>query len=200
MMKDFNDTNIPQAYSTGLYGDMNYNIAKEHAWKIVDIMINGVTEVLKDVKSTNEPVAFVFRKGELFEAGAVVEYFPNNDNPDTPGNWDYTWTWNEEDIPEGARLIKPYDAQYCSYFRTYGMTKHNMGFKTSEFQGDCMGYMLHTIKKWLDENASETEEVGVKIDGVVEFKVSVENGEKVFSIEVDGEIKQLIKDDAAIEQ
>ena len=55
------------------------------------------------------------------------------------------------------------------------------------------------IKKWLEANAVEGEEVGVELDGIFQASVAVENGEKVFSLVPDGEIKKLIKDDAAIE-
>jgi uncharacterized protein YkuJ len=56
------------------------------------------------------------------------------------------------------------------------------------------------LKKWLDENANETEEVTVEEDGVFVARVAVENGEKVFAIEMDGLVKQLVKDDASIEK
>ena len=60
-------------------------------------------------------------------------------------------------------------------------------------------YLLVQIKNWLDNNAVEGEEVGVYADGIFQASVVVENGEKIFSIVPDGEIKKLIKDDAAIE-
>ena len=61
-------------------------------------------------------------------------------------------------------------------------------------------YLLQQIYKWLDENAKEGEEVIVEQDGIFQARVAVENGEKVFAIEPAGEVKMLIKDDAAIEK
>ena len=61
-------------------------------------------------------------------------------------------------------------------------------------------FMFEQLKKWLDENAAENEIVTIELDGVFQARVSVEGGEKVFAFEADGEIKNLIKDDAAIEK
>ena len=62
-----------------------------------------------------------------------------------------------------------------------------------------MCYLMQMIKKWLDDNADESDTNGVELPGVIQFRVAVENGEKVFSAEPDGEIKQMVKDDKAIE-
>ena len=57
---------------------------------------------------------------------------------------------------------------------------------------------LEEIKKYLDENAKEGETVGVKLDGIFQARVAIENGIKVFALEADGLIKVLVKDDEAI--
>ena len=56
------------------------------------------------------------------------------------------------------------------------------------------------LKKWLDENAKEGVEVKIEQDGIFQARVAVENGEKVFAVEADGEVKNLIKDDTADEK
>jgi hypothetical protein len=61
-------------------------------------------------------------------------------------------------------------------------------------------YALSQIKKWLDENAKEGEETVIECPGLFQARVGIEGGEKVFAIEADGEIKNIIKDDAAIEK
>lgn len=191
--KDFKNSSIPQSYSTGLYSEMNYNVAKDHAWKVLDMMVNGVTEILRDIKSKQQPVAFTFTRGEDFVLGAYVQFFENEDDPSNPGNWTYAWTFNKEDIPENARVVTAYDPMFSVYFRNYGQTKFEFYPKTIESQGDTFGYMAHTIRKWLDENAAENDKVVLELEGVVEFAVAVEDGEKVFACELDGEVKQRVK-------
>lgn len=196
----FKDTKIPHIYSTGLYNELGFDVSWEHANKILDTLFTGVTECLADIKSKEFPNVFKFTEpnGE-FIAAAVVEYVPNEDTS-KPGNWSYSWTFYEEDLPgEGSREINAYDPQFLSYFSVYGHTKWKMIFEQSSYAGDMFRYMLSVIKKWLNDNASEAEENGVKLEGVVQFRVAVEDGKKVLAIEPEGEIKQLIKDDAAIE-
>ena len=200
MVKDFKDTKIPQIYSTGLYTEKGYDVAAEHAYKVLDIMVSGVTECLADIKSKDFPVVFMFKQNNNeFIAAAIVQYFPNEDDASQPGNWNYSWTFYEDDIPDNARIVTPADNDILSYFRAVGITKYGMVLERAEYASDTFRYMLTTIKNWLDDNASETETATVKYDSLIQFRVAVENGEKVYSAEVDGEVKQLIKNDAAIE-
>ncbi len=193
------DTKIPQIASTGLYNELCFDVSFEHITKLIDVMVVGVTEALSDIKSKDYPVAFVFKEpNDTFIGAAIVQYVPNEDES-KPGSWNYAWTFYEDDLPEGTRQVTAYDPQYISYFRAYGHTKWRMIFEDVNYVGDLCRYILSVIKKWLDDNASEVEETGVKLDGVITFRVVVENGEKVFAAEPDGEIKQMIKDDAAIE-
>jgi hypothetical protein len=201
MIKDLKDTKIPMSYSSGLYSEANYDIAAEHTDKILDVLVSGVTACLADIKSKDYPTAFVFKHAEKeFVIAAVVEYFKNEDDPSKPGNWNYSWTFDEKDIPENARICTPYDGSIASYFRSTGVSKYGMGFQAVNSMADIFIYLLRTISKWLDENAVEGEEAGVKLDNVIQFRVVIENGEKIKSAEPFGEIKQLIKDDAAIEK
>ena len=63
---------------------------------------------------------------------------------------------------------------------------------------NIMNTAIDEITKFLDKNASETEEVEVTLRGLFTASVAVENGVKVMSI-VPGEyIKQIIKNDSAL--
>jgi len=192
------DTQIPTIYSTGIYNEKNFDVLPEHLPKITDIMITGTTEILSSIKKKEVPVAMIFAKAnEEFVAAAIVQYFEGEDGE--AGNWNYSWTFNKEDVPENAKTVTPYDAALLSFYRSVGHTKYGMVIEMPSYAGDLFVYYMSTIKNFLSENASESDEWGVKVDGIVQFRVVVENKEKVLSCEVDGEIKQLIKDDAAIE-
>lgn len=199
MIKSFNDTKIPSMVTTGLYSEKAFDVSADMAEKLLDVMVYAVTDALNDIKSLETPVAFRFAKqnGDFIGA-AVVQFFPNEDKT-KPGNWNYSWTFTEVDVPTNAQIKTLYDSDLISYFRGASISKYGFDVHKSEYFGDTMCYLLQMIKKWLDDNASEAEEQGVALDGVIQFRVAVENGEKVFSAEPDGEIKQLIKDDKAIE-
>ena len=195
------DTPIPKNYSTGLYHEKGYDLAADHTNKVLEVLVLEVTECLASLKSKEYPVAYTFTEsnGE-FIAAAIVQYFANEDDPTKPGNWNYSWTFDKEDLPEGNfREIPSNDIDRLSFFRAVGMTKYGMVFEQPDYAGDLFRYLLTVIKNYLNDNASEAEEKAVKYDGLIQFRVAVEDGEKVMSIEVDGEVKQIIKDDAAIE-
>lgn len=199
MVKAFNDTKIPSMVTTGLYTEKAFDVSADMAEKLLDVMVYAVTDALNDIKSLDTPVAFRFAKqnGD-FLAAAVVQFFPNEDKS-KPGNWNYSWTFDEEDVPTNALIKTLYDSSLISYFRGASVTKYGFDVYKSEYFGDTMCYLIQMIKKWLDDNADESEEVGVALDGVIQFRVAVEKGGKVFSAEPDSEIKLMIKDDKAIE-
>jgi hypothetical protein len=194
------ESQIPQNYQTGIYNEKGYELAPEHVDKIADVLFSGVTDCLADIKSKDIPVAFIFEQNNQdFIAGALVQFIPNEDDSTKAGSWSYVWTWYKEDIPSNARLIRATDIEMSVYFRGTGMRKYGLQWEDVNAINECCRYLLSKIKSWLDENAVDGEEVGVELKGVFQASVAVENGEKVFSIVPDGEIKKMIKDDSAIE-
>lgn len=197
-LQQLRDTKIPTIYQTGLYNEKSMDLSWEHTDKMLSTMVYGVTTYLSSIKSKDYPVVFEFRESNNeFIAAAIVEFHEGNKGE--VGNWSYSWTFYEDDIPEKSRIENAYNDQTLQFFRAPAVNKYNMIFQQADYPAVLFGYLLSVIKKYLNDNANESEEWGVKLDGVIQFRVAVENGEKVLSAEVDGEIKQLIKDDAAIE-
>lgn len=194
------ESQIPQNYQTGIYNEKGYELAPEHVDKIADVLFSGVTDCLADVKSKEIPVAFVFEQNNQdFIAAAVVQFIPNEDDATKAGSWSYIWTWYKDDVPTNARLIRATDIEMSVYFRGTGMRKYSMQWEDINAINECCRYLLCKIKSWLDENAVEGEEVGVEMKGVFQASVAIENGEKVYSLVPDGEMKKMIKDDSMIE-
>lgn len=193
------ETKIPQSVSTGLYTEKELDVSVDMVEKMLDVLVCSVTEILSDLKKVDTPIAFVFRKpNDDFIAAAIVRFYPNEDKS-KPGNWNYVWTFYEEDIPENAQIKTMFDMSLVSYFTGTAISKYGFFAEQPDHYGVTFSYLLQVIKKWLDDNADENEENGVSLDGVIQFRVAVENGEKVFSIEPDGEMKVRIKSDDMIE-
>ena len=194
------DTQMPQMYSKALFEEKCTDLAPEHTGKMLDVIFTGTANLLNQAKSKEKATVFTFRKinGDLI-AAAMVRFFENEDT-NNPGNWSLVWTFDDADIPEGALVIDLSDSQTHSYFRAVAGEKYGMRFEDTAAMTDCLTYALIHVKKWLDENAKEGAEVSLEFDGFFQARVAIENGEKVFAIEPDGEIKNLIKDDAAIEK
>ena len=199
-MNKLSETSIPQNYSTGLYNDKSYDLSAELTATVADIIFTSTSECLGNYKTKEHPVAFIYkRNNDDFIAGAVIKYMPNEDDKSKPGSWSYVWTWNKEDIPNNATLIDISSLDCYEYFRGTARSKYSIAFKDQAAIYEITRYFLEVVKKWLDDNASDTEEIGVQLEGVFVATAAVENGVVYKSLVPEGEIKKLIKDDAAIE-
>lgn len=195
------ETQLPAMYSKTLFEDFSLDLAPEHMDKMLNIVFTGTADVLKYARSKDKPTVFKFDllNNEL-AAAAILQYFEGENSETDPGNWSLSWTFNKEDIPEGALEISINDLQTHSYFVSCAGSLYGMQFNSDANLVDCLVQSLVQLKKWLDENAKEDKEVEIEMDGVFKARVGVEAGEKVFALEADGEIKNLIKADDAIEK
>lgn len=194
------DSALPQNYSKVLFEEKCSDLAPEHTDKMLNIMFTAVSNLLNQSKSMTQPTAFTFKAvdGSII-AASIIQFFENEDSS-KPGNWSLVWTFDGADIPETALVIDFNDPQTHSYFRAAAGEKYGIKFEDTASLIDCMVVLIQQLKKWLDDNAKEGSEVMVELDGIFQARVAVENGEKVFAIEPAGEIKNLIKDDVAIEK
>ena len=194
------ESQLPNNLSKGLIEDKNMDLAAEHTDKILYVIFTATANLLNHTKRKETAVSFEFNTidGRVI-AAAIVKYFPNED-PAKPGNWSMVWTFDEKDIPENAVRMSIKDVDSHSYFKAIAGEKWAFRFKDSGCLITLLTYTMEQLKKWLDENASESKEVSIEQDAVFQARVAVENGEKVFALEPAGEIKMLIKDDAAIEK
>ena len=194
------ETSLPNNYSTRLLNEQNYDIGADHIDKIFETAFNGVSGVLNSIKTNDKPAVFTMNKLDgSFVVAAIVKYYDNKDE-DHPGNWSLVWTFNQEDVPEDAVIVQLSNSQCHPYFRSFAGDKWGMTFEDSGCLINVIIYAFDSLKKWLDENAKQGEVTVIEQEGVFQARVAVENGEKVFAIEPMGEIKNLIKDDAAIEK
>lgn len=199
-MNKITETAIPQNFSSGIYNDMSYDLSSSFVPAVADIIFTSIAQALGDMKKKDTPVAFIVKKAnDDFIAGAVIRYIPNEDDNTKPGSWNYSWTWYKDDIPSNALLKDLSNPEIYTFYRLVGQGKYSAAFRSQVAIIDLTRYFLETLSKWLDDNASETEEVGVEMEGVFEASVSVEDGVIVKSLVPKGEIKELIKDDSKLE-
>jgi hypothetical protein len=195
------ETQLPALYSQCLHDKYRWDFGPRYIENMYDVLFTASATMLAEIKSKERPTALVLRAlNGVFIAAGIVQYFDNQDDANQPGNWSLVWTFNEEDIPENTYTVGLNDGQVQSYYISYALDKFGIQFKDSATLQNLFTESIIHLKKWLDENASETEEVTVEQDGIFVGRVAVENGEKIFAIEMDGLIKQLIKDDASIEK
>lgn len=182
-----------EKFSESLLLDANYT------GRIFDVVITGISYFLSDAKNKQNPVAVIFEKnnGDMIVA-AIVQYHAGKTDKD-PGSWSYVWTFNASDIPENTKVWRFTDSNVKIYFYQTSMSKYSFEMD-AKYQAFMIQTLFETLIKYLDDNALEGEVTTIECDGLFQAKSVIENGEVVKSMEVIGDTKLLIKDDAAIEK
>lgn len=196
----FMETSIPEIFSRTL-DEKGAIFAANHTAKILKIVVYSVSDCLGSMKSTDKPVAFVFKSlNGNFICGAIVEFHPGEDDPTdiTAGNWSYVWTFDEEDIKDIDNVIS-FDNQlvYPFFIKTAG-NLYAIKFHDTSTIVLMSTTLMECISNWLNDNAKEGEVVQLIEEGVLNCSCTVEGGEIVKSIIPEGDAKVIIKGDAVI--
>lgn len=142
--------------------------------------------VIKDIKGN-------------FILGGIVEYFPNEEDPENnPGNWSFEYSFYEEDF-QGIDPVLSTDPTYQRVFGDHLFEISNLKFYDSNYIILVVESCAKCLKEWLELNAKEGEVTELELDGIFLATTTVENGEKVYSLTPHGELKKKIKNDESIE-
>ena len=197
-VKKLMETTLPEIYQRVADEEANQIIDASRTSMIADVAFTAVSNCLSSMKLKEKPMAFVFEElNGNFNAGAVVKY--QDGGNDSGDNWSYVWTFNREDIPEDAKVIKMTDIPAHQYFNAVSGQKYHFSLKDFCI-ADAYSKFFKVLSSWLDENATADETTSIVLDGVFEARVDVDGEEIIKSLEPSGEIKTLIKSDAAIEK
>ena len=177
------------------------------------LLFDSIANFLAKVKSTEEKVGLILEDyNQNFQFAAYVQYVPNA-NEDMPGNWVLAFTFDPDDLKDCPTIYKSSDNAYKDL--TGDIAKHHYGFDfTSDSTTDpnslldmqrvminqIIGAAARAIKGWVDENSISSEPISTEIKGKCILDAMVDSdGTKICSITPSGELKNIIKDDAAIE-
>jgi hypothetical protein len=198
---EFNQTSIPSQYSIDLKDNTGIMWVDSRTGDMFRVLFSAIADTLKIYQDKNTARIGMSLKDDKgnFKFGAILNYNkPEEGSEEDSGNWYLELTFDAEDMTDLDREIDNHSDAFvrCAAYEAenicYGKFR-NIGFMYSMFN-----IAIDTLIKFLDVNASETEEVEVSLRGVFTASVAVENGNKVFSI-VPGEvIKQIIKGDSVL--
>ena len=155
--------------------------------------IASITNFLANTKKKGEKSTLVIRdeKRNFLLAGIVTYEDPEEEG--TPGNWEYSLTFNEDDIKDATIVTE------CTDLGFVDMVIHTARYECRlELQTptQCLAILRctsSTLRMWLDQNAKENEKVEISLEDVFIASVEVEDGEKIFGITPDGEMKSMLK-------
>lgn len=158
------------------------------------------------VSKADEAVALILTDvAGNFKFAGIVEYHENDENPDEPGNWSYVMTFNSKDVDnlEKHKTVKKMLYSSDTFKAVFDKVAYDVAgiqFQHETYMFDACLLVIDTLLQVLDREAKEGEVVDIELPGYFTASVAVEDGEKVFAITPDGHMKQIIKDDTALDQ
>jgi hypothetical protein len=174
------------------------------------VLFASITEFLAKVKDVNGSVALIVEDlscNPMFVA--IVEYQENPDK-DMPGNWNYYFSFDLADAANCTKSYKTSNNQFRAISVDVAANQYKFGFEftdttniseqTDIVMSTIIANAARCIREWVEENSVETTPHSTEIEGIAVIEAMVDaNGKKFFSITPSGELKNIIKDDAAIE-
>lgn len=149
-------------------------------------------------KKKNElGVSLIYRdiKGNFILAGIVKYHEPESEETETPGNWSFEITTNEDDV-KGTQEHSSQDEYYKAIFLDTAKEKFRFHLIHPHMYVPLISIPLQTLVDWLDKNAISATPVDIELEGYFLASAGVENDTKQIGIVPDGEMKHIIKNDA----
>ena len=185
---------------------MNYTIEPEDPGALMKAFIASTSAYLSQVKvskSTEAVVLVLTDTAGGFKFAGIVEYHENEDDPNEPGNWSYTMTFNDSDVSdlEKTKAVKKFlygGTQFKAVMNKVAYDVALIDFISESFMYDACLLCVDTLLQVLDREAKADETVTITMPGYFEAAVAVEGDEKIFSIVPDGHQKEVIKNDLVL--
>ena len=175
-----------------------YIVSAEEIVMFLETIIEGTSDFLRQVKSKHRnAVVFKDLKGS-FIAAAILEYNVNEEE-DGQDNYNYFWTFNEEDVTS--------DPETKIYEGTSNQTMTMVMTRTKErsyvMPVELVLYLeckvltgLADLTNMLAADVTDVEPISIEHEGFFKITLALEDGVLFKSFIPDGPIKTLIKNDA----
>lgn len=197
---NFKDSQIPMACSANLLQQNSYEISASLFDNIATALFFGLCKTAGYYAKTDHVTAVTVRDlNGQFLLGIRNQYIANEDDPSNSGNWEITASFNEEDfegiLPENN--IDLFDQRATAICTTLAHTSYSMAFDNSTAMNGIYLEIIKCIIQWVHENAKVDSEIVLVLDKCFRIKGQIINNEVVKSITLEGECKQLAKNDKA---
>ena len=203
----FNSTSIPTLISEKMR-NLTY-IHPTYADKILETIFGGTSRILGRMKNTSDMICLEFKnpKTDEFIAAATISYSNDDYDDMSKGYWNYTWTFNEDDIDSDAVIIdfaseyKNLVSDYVSYAINRYHVNESILKRYIDIHTVChsLDLIMSILRSWLVLNVSN-EGIRLVLPGVFHAFAMIDSGETIIGIEPSGEMKILVKGDNAIQQ
>lgn len=198
--------------TSAIPAELTYNLMEHYdlAWAanrtpgLYRVVFFTIAEILKHYKSKSNPkVGFELKDTNgAFKFGAILSYHApedgSDDGDDDKGNYTLEFTLNEADMVDMDIKTDNHSDIFIAAATKKALDIMYGKFATMEYCTNLFVESIDTLVKFMDANASETEEVNVVYKGVFTATVVIEGGEKIITITPGEMIKQYIKGDSAL--
>lgn len=175
--------------------------------RIIKTFFVSIAAALSKIKVTDpdRATALVLKDTSgVFKFAGIVEYHLNKDNPDEPGNWSFSMTFDENDITslEKKKTVNKVlcaDDMFIHVFDNVAYDVASIRMESIKYIIDACYLVVETLLQILDREAKANEIVDIEFPGYFVASVSVEKDEKIYAITPEGHLKAIIKDDSALE-
>lgn len=153
-------------------------------------------------KSTHK-VGFSFKddKGQ-FKLGTIQTYnAPEDEESEDEGNYNLSMTFYEKDMEGCDVSLDTFTDAFITIVQTELFSDAHTHCDSNQDLIMVIAEFIDAIKIFLDRNSNDSDEdVVLKMNGVFEAAVGIENGTKVFSITPGYAVKQIVKNDDETEK
>ena len=206
--KSYEETEMHQAFVVNA-NSLGYTFGDDdRPERIVKAFFAATAAYLSKVKvsKADEAVALILNDvAGNFKFAGIVEYHENKENPDEPGNWSFTLTFEEKtlEILEKNKMVKKLLYSSDAFKAVFDKVSYDVAgiqFEHQTYMLDACLLVVDTLIQVLDREAKDGEIVDIELVGYFVASVSVEDNEKIFAVTPDGYLKQIIKDDTALDK
>lgn len=198
-IKSLKDTNILQNFKAEYSANIGAIVEEDQVFDMYQAIFEAVADFMREVKKKNAKTALVFSDtANNFILAAVVEY-NKNANEDGQDNWNYYFTFDENDIKDATNK---HDINETAFHIKLSkrLLDHTLRCTEATFISPMLSLAASCLSTFLEQNAKPGEETTLEEEGYFLASVTVEDDEIVKALLPDGAMKSLIKDDAATEK
>lgn len=190
------ETSIPQTYATEYETTVGPEVSPDEVVCAFKAISAATADFLRQAKKKNQKTCLTFvDAANNFIMAAIVKY-TKNDDEEGQDNWNYYFTFNEDDIKDVPAANK-HDSNE-SYFHaavTNRLLEFSLRINESAYISPMISMMARSISSFLDQNAKPGEEVTLEEEGYFVASVTVEDDQPVKALVPDSEMKTIIKYD-----
>lgn len=200
---DLLNTAIPSQVSIDALQRYSFNMATANIPTAYTLLFTSIATFLQLRESKDAgkvSLSIHDERGNFKIAGIVSYHAPDEDaKDDERGNWSLEFTLDEKDLREVSVKFDNMNSEYISILNNEFKNSFNGKFKSTTYIPQVFAICIDSLINQLDNLVTEDKAVDIKLNGIFIASGAVEDGQKVISIVPGSVVKQIVKNDSALQ-